>query len=126
MSIDAARRSPAEDRIRGLVFVGVMVAVMWVVEVVDVATGGDLDRDGIVPRAVDGLDGVVCAPFLHGSWSHLRGNTIPFVVLGALIALSGLARIALVTAVVAARLLAPRAAKRRDPAADAMGRLSRV
>jgi membrane associated rhomboid family serine protease len=97
----AARRSPAEDRIRGLVFVGVMVAAMWVVEVVDAAANGSLDRQGIVPRATDGLDGVVFAPFLHGSWGHLIGNTVPFLVLGGLIALSGLARVALVTAVVA-------------------------
>ncbi len=97
----ATRRSPAEDRLRGLVFVGVMVATMWVVEAVDAAVNGSLDRQGIVPRASGGLDGVVFAPFLHGSWSHLIGNTVPFLVLGALIALSGLARVALVTAIVA-------------------------
>jgi membrane associated rhomboid family serine protease len=98
---DVSRRFPADERLRGLVFVGAMVAVMWLVEAVDAATGGDLDGQGIIPREVDGLDGVVWAPFLHGSWSHLIGNTVPFIVLGGLIALSGLARVALVTAIVA-------------------------
>ncbi len=79
-----------------------MVVVMWVVEIIDAIGNGRLDRYGIRPRATDGLDGIVFSPFLHGSWSHLIGNTVPFVVLGGLIALSGLARVAAVTAVVMA------------------------
>ena len=86
---------------RGLVFVGLMVATMWVVEAVDAAVNGSLDRQGIIPRATNGLDGIVFSPFLHGDWGHLIGNTVPFVVLGGLIALSGLARVAAVTLLVA-------------------------
>lgn len=88
------------DRNRGLFFVAAMVAVMWLVEVYD-AVGGDPDAEGIRPRNADGLVGVVASPFLHGSWGHLIGNTIPFIVLGAAIALGGLARVATVTAIVA-------------------------
>jgi membrane associated rhomboid family serine protease len=77
-----------------------MVAVMWVVEIVD-AVAGDLDSAGIRPRDADGLVGIVLAPFLHGGFGHLIGNTIPFLVLGAGIALGGLARVLAVTAVVA-------------------------
>lgn len=79
--------------------VGAMVALMWAVEIVD-ALGADPDGFGIRPRQIDGLDGILFSPFLHGSWSHLIGNTIPFVILGGLIALGGLARVAMVTAVV--------------------------
>ncbi|MEA2126364.1 MAG: hypothetical protein QOI80_3146 [Solirubrobacteraceae bacterium] len=78
-----------------------MIVVMWVVEVINAIDHYSLDRFGIRPRAVDGLDGIVFSPFLHGSWGHLIGNTVPFAVLGGLIALSGLARVAAVTAVVA-------------------------
>jgi membrane associated rhomboid family serine protease len=88
------------DRNRGIVFVAAMVAVMWLVEVYD-AVGGDPDAEGIRPRNPDGLVGVVASPFLHGSWGHLIGNTIPFVVLGVGIALGGLARVAAVTGIVA-------------------------
>ena len=49
----------------------VMIAVMWVVEVVDVPLDGRLDRFGIRPRQVDGLDGIVLAPFLHLGFGHL-------------------------------------------------------
>jgi membrane associated rhomboid family serine protease len=89
------------DRRNGLLFVGAMAAVMWVVEVINALDHYALDSGGIRPRATDGLDGIVFAPFLHASWGHLVGNTIPFLVLGAVVALSGLARVALVTIIVA-------------------------
>jgi membrane associated rhomboid family serine protease len=74
---------------------------MWVAEIVDTALGGRFDSLGIEPRQVDGLTGVVLAPFLHGGFGHLISNTVPFLVLGALLALSGLARVLAVTAIVA-------------------------
>ena len=90
----------SEDRLRGVIFVAAMVAVMWVLEMVDVVAPG-LDNDGIHPRDVDGLPGIVLAPFLHAGWGHLIGNTVPFTVLGVAIALGGLARTAAVTVIVA-------------------------
>ena len=100
-AVDAPRTpTSTDDRVRGLAFVGAMVAVMWVVEVIDVA-GADLDANGIHPRDVDALPDIAFAPFLHAGWGHLIGNTVPFLVLGAAIALSGLARTAAVTAIVA-------------------------
>ena len=62
---------------------------MWVAEVVDVVLDHRLDRYGIEPRDVDGLDGVLVAPFLHVGFGHLLANTIPFVVMGVVIALDG-------------------------------------
>jgi membrane associated rhomboid family serine protease len=52
-----------------------------------------LDRYGIEPRETEGLDGVVTAPFLHVGFGHLLSNTIPFVVMGVLIALEGARRL---------------------------------
>jgi membrane associated rhomboid family serine protease len=89
-----------QDRTRGFIFVAAMVALMWLVEVYD-AVGGNPDGEGIRPRDPDGLVGVVASPFLHGSWGHLIGNTIPFVVLGLAIAIGGLARVAAVSGIVA-------------------------
>jgi membrane associated rhomboid family serine protease len=90
------------DRIRALTLVGGMIAVMWVVEVVNAVSNYSLNYDlGLRPHHVGGLDGILFSPFLHGSWSHLVGNTVPFAILGGVIALSGLARVILVTAIVA-------------------------
>jgi len=94
-------RSSGDPRIGGLLFVAAMAALMWVVEVVDVVAGGDLDSAGIRPRDPDGLPGIAAAPFLHGGFGHLIANTVPFLLLGAAIALSGLARIVAVTVIVA-------------------------
>ena len=89
-----------DERSRGLVLVVGMALLMWLVEVVDLVAG-DLDSAGIRPRDTDGLAGIVVSPFLHGGFAHLLGNTIPFLILGAAIALGGLVRVAAVTAIVA-------------------------
>ena len=94
-------RARAAARTEGLALVAAMAALMWAVEIVD-AVAFDLDRYGIEPRELDGLPGVVFAPFLHAGFGHLIGNTIPFLILGAVIAAGGLIRVAAVTAVIAA------------------------
>jgi membrane associated rhomboid family serine protease len=87
--------------VNGFIFVAAMAAVMWVVEIVDQVADGRLDAYGIEPRDVEGLDGIVFAPFLHGGFDHLIGNTIPFLLLGLAIAVGGLVRVATVTVIVA-------------------------
>ena len=47
----------------------------------------NLNQFGIVPRSLSHLSGIVFAPFLHGSLSHLLSNFLPFVILGGLIGL---------------------------------------
>jgi membrane associated rhomboid family serine protease len=91
------------DRQQALVFVAGMAGLMWVLEVFDqVFSGAHLDQYGIRPHdAPDGLLGIVSAPFLHAGFGHLIGNTVPFLVMGAVIALSGLARVAATTVIVA-------------------------
>ena len=101
MSTTVQRRRSADPDVKaGAGLVVGMAALMWLVEIADLVAG-DLDAAGIEPRELDGLTGIVAAPFLHGGFGHLIGNTIPFLVLGAIIALGGLARVALVTVVVA-------------------------
>jgi membrane associated rhomboid family serine protease len=78
-----------------------IVLLMWALEVVDVALDNRLDRYGIEPREVDGLDGVIAAPFLHVGFGHLIANTVPFVAMGLVIALEGPLRLLGVTAITA-------------------------
>ena len=95
-----ARIDSSDDRVRGVVLVIGMVGVMWLLEVFDIV-GAGFDSEGIHPRDVDALPGIAFAPFLHAGWGHLIGNTVPFLILGATIALSGLVRTAAVTGIVA-------------------------
>jgi membrane associated rhomboid family serine protease len=77
---------------------GSMVAVMWVLEIVDQGVlGGALDAYGIHPRQVDGLAGIAFAPFLHLGFAHLASNTVPFLIFGWLILLHAVRDFVLVT-----------------------------
>jgi len=89
------------DRAAGVRLVLGMLAVMWLLEVVDLLLGGRLDALGIRPRDADGLVGVVAAPFLHVGFGHLAANSVPFAVMGLLIAVQGLVRVLVVTTVTA-------------------------
>lgn len=89
------------DRQQGLILVGAMAGLMWILEVFDQVTSANLDQYGIKPHEGDGLVGIVTAPFLHAGFGHLIGNTVPFLLMGATIALSGFARVAGTTVIVA-------------------------
>lgn len=73
-------------------YAGGFVLLLWVIEIIDVASGGRLDDEGINPRTGDGLWGILFAPVLHGDWAHLIANTVPVLVLGFLVLLSGIGR----------------------------------
>ncbi len=67
---------------------GGFVALLWTIEIVDVFVfRGALNSYGVRPRSIDGLEGILLMPFLHGSFAHLAANTLPFVTLGWLIML---------------------------------------
>jgi membrane associated rhomboid family serine protease len=93
-------RRRAEDQREGIQLLLLIVAVMWVVEVINSLDNQQLDRDGIVARSVSHLWGILTSPFLHASFTHLLDNTIPFVFMGLIIALRGAVRLALVTGIV--------------------------
>lgn len=64
------------------------VAALWLIHLVNTALDGLLSETfGLIPRRIDGLDGVIGMPFLHGSWEHLTANTTPLLILGGLILL---------------------------------------
>ncbi len=66
----------------GIAVVATVLAVMWLLEVVDAGTGGQLDAYGIRPRTLDGLEGIPLSPFLHAGFGHLMSNSAVLAVLG--------------------------------------------
>jgi membrane associated rhomboid family serine protease len=83
--LPAARRGGLLRRVAPIL---VLVAAMWLLELVDAATRFPLDAYGIVPRSGDGLIGIGAAPFLHLGFGHLLANTTALLVLGALVLLT--------------------------------------
>ena len=77
-----------------------IVVLMWVIELISSLFGQPLNRFGIRPRSIAGLSGIIFAPILHGSISHLASNTIPFLVLGFFVMLKGLPQYIKTTAII--------------------------
>ncbi|WP_405491777.1 rhomboid family intramembrane serine protease [Streptomyces sp. NBC_00096] len=76
------------------------VALLWLIEAVDYATGHALDGYGITAREADGLGGIPLAPFLHFGFDHVASNSVPLLVLGFVTALSGIRRFLAVCAAI--------------------------
>ncbi|HWD85921.1 MAG TPA: rhomboid family intramembrane serine protease [Solirubrobacteraceae bacterium] len=89
-----------QTRASGFALLLAIVSVMWLVEIINSLDNGGLDGDGLYPRNFDRLWGILTFPFIHASFGHLFDNTIPFLFLGAFIALRGAARLGFITAFV--------------------------
>lgn len=80
--------------------IGAFTALLWAVELLDRALSRNLEHDAIHARHLDGLDGVLWAPLLHGPWWHLLTNTGPVLVLGFFVLADGVGRWASVTGLI--------------------------
>jgi len=60
----------------------ILVVVMWIIRIVESLFDIDLGFLGVHPLSLEGLPGIVFMPFVHGSYSHIFANTVPFLVLG--------------------------------------------
>ncbi|WP_017571110.1 rhomboid family intramembrane serine protease [Nocardiopsis halotolerans] len=91
-----------QSRITAILTVTGMLAAMWVFELLDsFLLFGTLDqRFGLQAWDFEGPWTVFTAPFMHGNLEHLIGNSLPFLVLGSLVAFSGLGRFLLTTLIV--------------------------
>lgn len=78
--VDPAIAKPSLKR--AFAAAAVCVALLWLIRFADAALGLHLVRFGVHPGALDGLAGILFAPLIHGSWSHLFANTPALLVLG--------------------------------------------
>ncbi|MCA9934787.1 MAG: rhomboid family intramembrane serine protease [Anaerolineales bacterium] len=84
------------------IILGGFVLAFWLFEIVDeLFFHNALNGLGVQPRTLEGLRGILLAPFLHGNFAHLAANTIPFVVLGWFVTMQGLREFWVVTVVTA-------------------------
>ena len=67
----------------------ILVALIWIVEVVNLFLGHRLVSWGILPRSFTGLIGIPLAPILHSGFWHAVANTVPLLILGALVLAGG-------------------------------------
>ena len=77
------------------------LALIWALQVFNWADGYRLDADfGILSHHLGRLPDIFTAPFLHISWQHIEGNSLPLFVLGVLAAYRSIARFLLVSLIV--------------------------
>lgn len=60
----------------------ILVAIMWVVKIIEVLFHLDFSFLGVKPVSPEGVPGIFLFHFIHGDWQHLFANTIPILVLG--------------------------------------------
>lgn len=97
------RPTPAQRRRGAKTAAIVMIAwlaLLWLLEALDAATGHALDTFGISPRDLGELRDVIPSAFLHFGFDHLLANSVPLLILGFLAALSGIRRFIAVIAVI--------------------------
>jgi len=64
------------------------VALLWVIQVINLLSGYKLNSWGIYPRELSGLWGILFAHFLHAGFYHLISNSVPMLILPALVYMS--------------------------------------
>jgi membrane associated rhomboid family serine protease len=80
------RRSNDETVLSRFTPIIALVAICWGAFVVNnLMLHSQLNQFGIIPRQTNGLPGVILAPFLHSSYKHLVANSLPLLVLGAVL-----------------------------------------
>jgi len=57
-------------------------ALLWAIQLLNLALDLDAAPFGVAPRTLAGLAGLVFAPLVHGGFEHLLANTLPIVILG--------------------------------------------
>lgn len=59
--------------------------LMFTVRLVESLENGDWHFLGVKPLSLEGLPGIITAPFIHADWGHWAANAGPFLVLGSVL-----------------------------------------
>jgi membrane associated rhomboid family serine protease len=82
-SPDPSQVSQDTDRLtRAFLSSAFFAITLWLVKIIETVTGLETVQYGIYPGRISSLLGIVTAPFVHGSPTHLLSNTLPIVILG--------------------------------------------
>ena len=75
-------REDARHLKRSFTLVACFTALLWLIKVVEMTLGANLVEYSIYPGQLSGLAGILWAPLIHSSFSHLFANTAPLLILG--------------------------------------------
>jgi membrane associated rhomboid family serine protease len=76
---------------KGLLVVGSFVLLLYLIEIINTLLLHSLNRTfGLRPRSLDGVLDILTFPLLHANLAHLLSNTLPLIIFGFLVFLSGM------------------------------------
>jgi membrane associated rhomboid family serine protease len=76
---------------KGLLVVGSFVLLLYLIEIINTLLLHSLNRTfGLRPRSPDGVLDILTFPLLHANLAHLLSNTLPLIIFGFLVFLSGM------------------------------------
>lgn len=62
-------------------FPSIILLILWVVQIIQVASGLSLGWLGVYPRHLVGVKGIFTSPFIHSQdWMHIINNSVPLFV----------------------------------------------
>ena len=83
--VDAYLSNPEEDarKLKRCFIIALSFTVaLWVIKIAEMVLGINFIRYGVYPGQASGLAGVLWAPLIHSSISHMFANTAPLLILG--------------------------------------------
>jgi len=90
-SKEEAKESLAGRAKGGLLFMGGFVILLYVIEILNSLMRHGLNSTfGLRSRSLDGALDILTFPLLHANLNHLLSNTLPLIIFGFLVFLSGL------------------------------------
>ncbi|MGB5519030.1 MAG: rhomboid family intramembrane serine protease [Gammaproteobacteria bacterium] len=83
--LSPSRQNPVQDTShlkRSFMIVASFTAFLWLIKIIESVTGTSFAQYGVYPGQLSGLTGILWAPLIHGSFTHLLANTLPLIILG--------------------------------------------
>tara|TARA_B100001093_G_scaffold83293_1_gene74794 strand:- start:2233 stop:2772 length:540 start_codon:yes stop_codon:yes gene_type:complete len=74
-----------------------VVALIWIIQIINSLAGYRISQLGIIPRSKRGLVGIFISPFIHHGYTHVSANTVPLFILGLGVASYGFEYLVVVT-----------------------------
>lgn len=71
--------------IRSFFYPVIFLLILWLIKIIELVFSLNLATYGLYPLQLKGIPGILTAPFIHADLSHLLANSIPLLILGALL-----------------------------------------
>jgi len=87
MAKDSSYKINSEDYKRfvsGIFYPLLLIIVLWIVKLTEFTFNLNFTQLGLFPRTWPGLIGIVTGPLIHSDINHLFSNSVPLLILGAI------------------------------------------